>query len=374
MASHLIHAFAILLIFPTIVSCGSAPLTMLTDPLARCMDGSLGGYYHQSATNQASATKWILDLEGGGECATAKRCIPQTKTSLGSSKYFSKTFSFKNHFYMADDASSNPDFHDWNHVYMPYCSQDLWTGQRLSKNSDTFNLYFSGHYIVDAILNALDQHGLKKATTIILSGESAGGFGVYSIVDWLQQRYSQAKVVGGPIAGYEDYAFPYTGPGHTSSTLADFTPGAWPQHLTLWNSSLNTACLFSHKKDPWACELPVYSYKYIQSPLFLVEAQSDSVVLNGHDWVPYNHNTAPVLAYLKEFHMNQTKSLELAMSTDSVHGVYNPACFIHTGFTNSILLEGKNYRQAFGDWLIRGKKVKLQDNCGELCNPTCKHR
>ena len=29
-------------------------------------------------------------------------------------------------------------------------------------------------------------------------------------------------MVGAPIAGYEFYAWPYTGPGHTSSSLADF--------------------------------------------------------------------------------------------------------------------------------------------------------
>lgn len=373
MSLSLVYISVLFLTFPAIVWCKSAPLTHLSDPLARCMDGSLGGYYYQKSSHTASETNWILDLEGGGECTTSKRCIPISETSLGSSKHFSKSYSFSGHFYMDDDSSSNPDFHNWNHVYFPYCSQDLWTGQQLSKSKETFNLYFSGHHILKAILDELDHHGLKNATTIILSGESAGGFGVYSNVDWLQERYSNAKVVGAPIAGYEDFAYPYTGPGHTGSTLADFTPGAWPQHLTLWNSSLNTNCLSAHKSKPWTCELPALSYQHIQSPLFIVEAQSDSVVLKGHDWIPSNHNTAPILAYFKEFHANQSKSLELAMSTNSIHGVFNPACFIHTGFTNSILLDGKNYRQAFGDWLLRSKKIKLQDNCGELCNPTCTH-
>jgi len=369
-----VYPLFLFLPFSTLVWSKNAPLTLLNDPLARCMDGSLGGYYYQAATDQSKILGWILDMEGGGECVTSKRCVPISKTSLGSSKHFSASFSFTNHALLDDNHKTNPDFYDWNHVYLPYCSQDLWNGQRVSRDTETFNLYFSGHKIFKAILDDLDKrYALDQATTIILTGESAGGFGVYSNLDWLQQRYNHAKVVGAPIAGYEFYAYPYMGPGHTGSTLADFRPEAWPQHINLWNSSLNTGCLSAHKLDPWACELPAYSYEYVQTPLFIIEAQSDSVVLTGHNWVPSQHTSAPILAYFKEFHANQTTSLTKAMSSSSVHGVYNPACYIHTGFTNSILLDGKNYREAFGDWLLRGKIVKLQDNCGELCNPTCPH-
>jgi len=36
-------------------------------------------------------------------------------------------------------------------------------------------LYFSGHIIVDSVLDALDVRGLSKADEIVLSGNSAGG-------------------------------------------------------------------------------------------------------------------------------------------------------------------------------------------------------
>ncbi len=48
----------------------SVPRTNLTDPLARCMDGTLSAYYLQPSSTPRGAGKWVLYLEGGGECTT----------------------------------------------------------------------------------------------------------------------------------------------------------------------------------------------------------------------------------------------------------------------------------------------------------------
>jgi hypothetical protein len=81
------------------------------------------------------------------------------------------------------------------------------TGQRTTATAETWGLYFSGRWIVKATLDYLSAtHDLKAATEVILSGNSAGGFGVYSNVDFFQGYLPQAKVVGAPIAGYEFYA------------------------------------------------------------------------------------------------------------------------------------------------------------------------
>jgi hypothetical protein len=51
--------------------------------------------------------------------------------------------------------------------------------------------------------------------------------------------------------------------------------------------------------------LPAFSYKYVRAPLFIIEAQSDEVVLMYHDSVPYLHYTndltPPIKAYMAEF-------------------------------------------------------------------------
>ena len=97
------------------------------------------------------------------------------------------------------DASceGNPTLCEYNFVYMPYCSQDLWYGQRTAVSPETFGLYFSGRHIIRATLDTLAAtHDLKGATEVILSGNSAGGFGVYNNVDYLQSYLPQARVVG----------------------------------------------------------------------------------------------------------------------------------------------------------------------------------
>ena len=145
-------------------------------PLAKCMDGSPAGYYYAPATSNASQSSWIVELEGGGECAAAAQCRRKLETSLGSSKHWKPAVSLS---YFNQDTKENPRLREWNRVFIPYCSQDLWTGRRTAKSAETFGVFFSGHHIIDAVLSRLQQRfGLAHASEILLTGESAGGIGV----------------------------------------------------------------------------------------------------------------------------------------------------------------------------------------------------
>eukprot|EP01079_Euglenida_sp_SAG-EU17-18_P007711 gene7711-1379_t len=110
----------------------AVPLTLLTvsaAPGAVCMDGSQGGFYHRKATNATMAGRWVLYLEGGGECVTAKRCLPISESALGSSKHFSQTYDFFSGgkgTLISSNCHDNHEFCGANLVYLPYCSQDLW--------------------------------------------------------------------------------------------------------------------------------------------------------------------------------------------------------------------------------------------------------
>lgn len=44
---------------------------------------------------------------------------------------------------------------------------------------NVLQIYFRGHRILDAILNALFKRGLKEATQVLLTGCSAGGLATY---------------------------------------------------------------------------------------------------------------------------------------------------------------------------------------------------
>ena len=71
---------------------------------------------------------------------------------------------------------------------------------------------------------------------------------------------------------------------------------------------------------------------------------------------------------MRGFARNQSTCLDRAVAAG--HGMFNPACFIHTGFTNQVQIGGVSYRSGFLQWL-GGTRAHYQDTCGVLCNPSC---
>ena len=187
-----------------------SPLRMLTDTRATCLDGSLGGFYFEpyNDPSEANATKWVIFLQGGGECASNASCSAAAKSELGSSKYFAPSIEFDEGEYYASGLPGNP-FASWNRVDIPYCSQDLFSGTRESTSPDTFGLYFSGHLIFESILQTLkDQYALDAATEVILTGVSAGGIGAWLNTNSLVTSFVPAgcRVTIAPIAGMYFFA------------------------------------------------------------------------------------------------------------------------------------------------------------------------
>ena len=140
-------------VLPAAVDGAKVPLTLLSpdsaEAGARCMDGSPGGYY---LARNASSTAWVLELEGGGECASKKLCDARRGSALFSSKHFrpSVTMGFLN-----ADSEDNPRLRTFNRVFLPYCSQDLWTGQR---GADANNASFGYYFAREQLSNALRLH------------------------------------------------------------------------------------------------------------------------------------------------------------------------------------------------------------------------
>ena len=96
------------------------PLTMLNEyESAKCLDGSVGGYYKYFSNESKNSDKFVIELQGGGECATLTQCTEKLNTNLGSSTKFQKTLnslSFLNDL----DSNRNPVFSTYNHVFIPY--------------------------------------------------------------------------------------------------------------------------------------------------------------------------------------------------------------------------------------------------------------
>ena len=94
-----------------------------------CLDGSAPGYYIRRGSGDGT-NRWILHLEGGGACADERQCLDRSKTALGSSTFWPPSGEF--HGFLSDNATVNPDFYDWNIVYLMYCDGSSFTSNRLN--------------------------------------------------------------------------------------------------------------------------------------------------------------------------------------------------------------------------------------------------
>ena len=107
--------------------------------------------------------------------------------------------------------------------------------------------------------------------------------------------------------------------------------------------------------------------------MFVTEAQTDKVQLEAHDWLPSAAKDKPIksyyAAYMDEWRKNQSDAFRTELKKSD--GYFNPACFIHTGFSREgPTIRGTSFVDAFNMWLA-GSAVRLADDCGLLCGTLC---
>ena len=154
-------------------------------------------YYFQKGSDGNNT--WVFMLEGGGLCSHQDDCTQRSTTDLGSSKNFAKQIDLPS--FQAQDSRSNPDWYNANQVFIPYCTGDVHGGTRTEPNE--WGFYFSGHHVVSAVVEDLKKNkGLDAADLVIFSGDSAGGMGVITNVDFVASQIPSAKVLGVPIGGF----------------------------------------------------------------------------------------------------------------------------------------------------------------------------
>ena len=403
------------------------PLRLLDEssyPFARCLDGSTAGYYYQPAVtsstkykDKSNQSKWVIYLNGGGECDGLDNCSKVLNSSLGSSKFFKKEVDASGWFFASDNCDINPRFCEWNHIFNPYCSQDLHSGQRKEANDETYNFYFSGRHIMTSILDELDEidkyydnsKSLLEATEILLIGASAGGIGVWYHVDYLQKRYPYAKITAVTIAGYYFYANFYTGTNHTTFVpgegMGDFREEGIRSAYQLYDAFVDEDCKEAMGiENAYQCMLANNSLPYIESDSFIIQSLSDKVVLTGHDQLPKEFiMQSEEQQFMLQWYTNMSSAIHLRFDTNSLYdpntnkkraknafrrserrtGYFGAACFIHTEFTHAQpKVNGLTYQTAFTqfyDDTVNKSQTKLKksnlygniDTCGVMCNPTC---
>jgi len=358
----------------------------------RCMDGSPAGFYYDKPTSQNS-TLWAFFMQGGGSCHTKTDCTKRSKGHLGSSLKWPDTYEIGG--LMSGVPAQNPDFYDSHRVYIPYCTGDAHSGQRLTATQETWGFYFSGHVSFAKIIDYLlaDQNfgpALKKAEQVILGGESAGATGVFANIDYLADTLSWATVKGAPKAGWFNPGYAEDQPNHP-----ELPPSDWPHWSTgqtgttnlsgveLWDLLLHPGCVKAFPaNERWLCQSVHNSYPFIKSPLIVFENQYDKHQITKGGLLPASQlHTTKGHEYIAYFGRSMRNSTERKMALKPEDGLFLDSCFQHggLGIGSNTTIRGINQTFLLGDWFFqRGHfdSHQIIDDCvmknpGLPCNPTC---
>lgn len=280
-------------------------------------------------------------------------------------------------------------------IFVPYCTGDVHSGQVVEPTEAQWGNYFSGHLNFKNILQHIfdTMPAASQMEHVMFAGNSAGGYGVFTNCDYLQDYLSQqgtsAVVKCVANAGWFQ-------PGFTEDhTDPDATPSDWPSWsagksspvvpskvLDIWQFYLPSNCVKARgNKESWKCASVHVAYPYIKAPVFLVENQFDTAQITEQVLhLPVSKVTTSqgrdFIAYFGRAMRNSTNLIVNHPLGKKGDGLFHPSCFDHGGFGK---LSGYNYYEATNDWFFGRGQIPsvLVDDCdmpspGLPCNPTCK--
>ena len=375
---------------------------------SKAIDGSPALYY---LGRNASSTKYVIWLEGGGICQSLADCQNRAKGSLGSSRRSLPVQNVGQGMMLADRAA-NPDFYEWNRVYVPYVSGDVWGGAApqplnpfLDKGDGSKELmptgtvgFFQGHLIVEEVLSSLKQaSGLADATEVILTGCSAGGIGAITNCDYVADTLTAfrkadrgdaavgPRVSCRPEAGWfglpiNDYA--HFSAGTVMADLRHLRSSNWTYHINPWTprSPEGQSCaadVAAGKKSVSNCNgqlhgpvdccgVPTVLFDYVRTPIYISENTADQYQVQAQGGMPSvtGPEEARYIDYLRGILAGSLTTQVVNGARKSQNGLFAPACFKHCMDWNSgPTVGGRNHAQAFGDWYFkRGRSPAMSLN------------
>lgn len=317
-------------------------------PQAKCNDGTSPLFFLQRGTD-TGADKWVLFFKGGAACWSQDSCAQRERGLTSSTPWLSRNPGTRGDEeegidgILSDNPAHNPNFYNWNHVFMVYCSSDLWAGTRAA-SPDSFGWYFAGHYIVDAMMDALADENmvggqnLSNATQILVAGSSAGGFGVHNNIDRLAERFHSADVRAVSDAAVANFA--------SVSTSAELV-GARQTQWDVWQPRYDESCMAANAAAPWLCrdgDLLV-SQNHITTPMFIHADQLDPVLASAMGLDPRNRGDRPWM-------LENAAALRALLQNEPA--AYSPFNGRHVGLTNERFydykINGLTLWQVLGNW------------------------
>lgn len=202
--------------------------TWVDFPDTKCGYGSPTGL---GVNLMPGAKRALIYLQGGGACwleaGLIGSCFGSSSASnlngFGKSQFDS--MNTKNSFFFDRNQAGNV-FADAHLIFIPYCTGDVYMGDKTTTYSNGKTMHFHGHKNMLAYFKRLVPT-LKGVEHVVISGSSAGGFGA-SLNWWLAQK-----------AFGDDLKVDLL---NDSGPPMDPIPGRWEEWTKAWNAQLPPDC------------------------------------------------------------------------------------------------------------------------------------
>lgn len=355
---------------PTSAAWRLATVDVAAHPSAICNDGSPAVYMIR---RNPSTTRWLVWLEGGGNCNDGPTCEQRwnEKRDLMSSipisqRYAAGTIDYPSSGVFSNDPDENPALNDANMVQIQYCSSDLWSGDHAGNlglpPGDVSRWNFKGRDIAFAVLDELRaKEGFGNATEITYGGGSAGSAGLYYTIDELHDR----SPVGARVIGISDGGYQIVYPSYDPVTKTESTVTPTPVEVIVqlgqqnWGGHGDASCDAAAQDDDARldCRSPelLTSTGQITTPLLVINNQYDYNQTSrlGLD-IERDTGIVPDVyqqAFAQRFAARMREQLAL---TDPQHAIFSSYDVLHvtSQSDNSLVktINGTVERDAIADW------------------------
>ncbi|XP_057374121.1 palmitoleoyl-protein carboxylesterase notum1-like [Daphnia carinata] len=320
---------------------------LLKDKNAVCNDGSPAGYFIRKSYG---SKRWIVFLEGGWYCYDKRSCESRWSRLRGfmTSNMWPDTRQVSG--ILSPDPEENPYWWNANHVYVPYCSSDSWSGS--SPAGATSRFAFMGSVIIQEVLRDLLSQGLLNASKLMLTGSSAGGTGVMlnldRATDFLRTQGSTAEVRGVTDSGWFLDNVPYA-PADCQDPQRCAPTTAVQMGHTLWNGQVPSACKGQYAAQPWRCYFGHHLHRTLKTPLFIFQWLFDEAQMLAD-------NVGPPMSKEQWDYIHAVGD-DLRRTFANVSAVFSPSCISHTVLTKrdwqSIRIGDISLPQALRCWELQ---------------------
>lgn len=262
--------------------------------------------------------------------------------------------------------NENPHWSNANHVLIPYCSSDSWSGNSYSSDQDDFS--FLGAKILQQVIIELMPLGVKDANLLLLAGSSAGAVGVMVNLDRISNLVtslgSSATVIGLADSGWFIDNVPFSASDKNfysryTSTISQVNNDSfngmtrsrqqqqqqansikllcqqWPHACPpvegiklgykYWNGLVPTNCHNQYTSEPWRCYFGYRIYPTLKTPIFIVQWIFDEAQMT------FDNVAHP--ATKEEWNYIYKLGQDLKRTFANVTALFAPSCISHTVLT-----------------------------------------